>query len=637
MLQKELVAHWEQHAGPDSPATLRAKLDLAQYLMAAGHARKGSQLHLELYPVQERVLGKSHPLTLNCLTRIISFYEAYDKDWSTAAEWHKRLDPAAISKAGNLEAIRRLGEMRHADNNSPKHILFYIKESLEEVSHRKGNHHPDTLLLRLEYLIALSIDPRSRAAGAAALQLLIADLKAILGDTHPAVANALRTLIEAEYPMGNRDRMAEMMKSEFDRFRSVAPVGEVELFAMVYFGYFGTWDDACEYYLSHLSGRQFGAMRSGAIAAVAARNSAAFDRCIEAAIETYGTVDDPYTAGELAIMILAGLHLPDVDRDKLLDIATPFAERCLAGTPERPRSQVIAMRLALQRGDVSRALELADRISGPNGSRRPDTFDGRWCRIVRALAQHRLGRITEAQEILEHELASFRDYDSRRMLWWDHFVPLAMTLDKAEREIFGILASPPRTAPERYRSSDQTYHHAALSYCAKAHLWEDACGNAQCLIDESPESARPWVRLSYPALLLKTGQNQKYRDYRKNWLQWAFESENDVNKECSSLMYLLQPVDKDDQELDLVLGFARSEFNDDAWMPFVRALADYRMGRFNEALEELDNIPEEGGYLTPCTNRLRVLATASQDDLAAAWSHLVKSLSDFRSAAMDLT
>ncbi|MER6843111.1 tetratricopeptide repeat protein [Streptomyces platensis] len=174
--------------GPDHPATVTARSNLANSYGAAGRVQEALDLHERVLVDRERVLGPDHPHTLSARSNLAvscraagRVQEALDLGERVLADREGGLGPdhpATVTARNNLaNAYGAAGRVQEALDLHER-VLAYYERVL-------GADHPDTLSARSN--LAASYGTAGRVQEALDLgERVLADRERVLGPDHPA-------------------------------------------------------------------------------------------------------------------------------------------------------------------------------------------------------------------------------------------------------------------------------------------------------------------------------------------------------------------------------------------------------------------------------------------------------------------
>ena len=199
-----LLADCERVLGPDHPATLQSRNNLATAYRAAGRTAEAIPLHERTLADRERVLGPDHPDTLQSRNNLAEAYRAAGRAAEAIALHERTLadrervlgpdHPDTLNSRNNLaEAYQDAGRTGEA---IPLH-----ERTLADCERVLGPDHPNTLASRNN--LAEAYRAAGRAAEAIALhERTLADRERILGPGHPDTLQSRNNLAAARASLG---------------------------------------------------------------------------------------------------------------------------------------------------------------------------------------------------------------------------------------------------------------------------------------------------------------------------------------------------------------------------------------------------------------------------------------------------
>ena len=221
-----LLADQERVLGPDHPATLNSRNDLAEAYRAAGRVAEAIPLHERTLADYERVLGPDHPGTLASRNNLANAYqnagraaEAIPLHERALADYERVLGP---DHPDTLQSRNNLANT-YQDAGRAAEAIPLFERTLADRERVLGPDHPDTLNSRNN--LAAAYQEAGRAAEAIPLfERTLADRERVLGTDHPATLTSRNNLAEAYQAAG---RAAEAIplheRTLADRERVLGP------------------------------------------------------------------------------------------------------------------------------------------------------------------------------------------------------------------------------------------------------------------------------------------------------------------------------------------------------------------------------------------------------------------------------
>ena len=202
--------------GPDHPATLASRNNLAHAYESAGRLEEAITLYEQVLPDSIRVLGEDHPLTLisrnnlayayesaGRFTEAITLYEQVTKDCARVlGEDH----PDTLTSRNNLAyAYYAVGRLEEA-------ITLY-EQVTKDCARVLGEDHPDTLTSRNN--LAGAYESAGRLEEAITLfEQVLPDRIRILGEDHPDTLATLNALARAYKDAGFQNKATALLEGD---------------------------------------------------------------------------------------------------------------------------------------------------------------------------------------------------------------------------------------------------------------------------------------------------------------------------------------------------------------------------------------------------------------------------------------
>jgi|GEM_PF-1035976 len=608
-LQEDVVARWAERGGRGEDH-LRARWDLATYLMAAYRLRDGVELLEAVHADQRERYGPNHVETLASLTDLSRFYADVDKDFARAKRLRGGLD-VKIYRNGSVEAIGLLHAVYHLGINNEQ--LAVLEERLAGMDQGNEGTRLDALRLRVEYARALNKRGEHHAA-IDACEPVLADLEAALGPTHPTVLDAYEVMTWALFRAKQRDRIPSLVEpvlARLDEFPERA--ARFPSLAMRFYSLLGRWGDLAQYCDRVAPRLGLEALRQGIAAAIGAGDREIAERLRAEVVKRFGDTDDPYAAATIAECLLNTLLLTTGEADpELLDQIGRYVAIADAQLPNRGKTRVAGFRLALARRQYEDAARLAKESSGALRGR-GDVFDDQWYGITYSVANHHLGHSRLAAEMLRrcHRFWSSTQFGNLRHIWWDSLVPIAAGWDWAEYEVRGEWPAPPRHDPDRFGVSASAYNaywdavdNKERAVRLRREAWEALEGGGWerakwSLIETIPwslENAAAMELLQVGTVLAVSGDTSHYEQFCAELIERFGSLESDWTRlERMALALLMRSGDPDSDRLAygyrmMEESFRLREGSQGAWTRLGMARAEYRAGRYPESAERLAEI-----------------------------------------------
>ena len=202
--------------GPDHPATLASRNNLAHAYESAGRLEEAITLYEQVLPDSIRVLGEDHPLTLisrnnlagayravGRLEEVITLYEQVTKDCARVlGEDHPLTKTVRKNLAGAYRAVGRLEEA----------ITLY-EQVTKDCARVLGEDHPRTLTIRNN--LAGAYESAGRLEEAITLyEQVLPDRIRILGEDHPDTLATLNALARAYKDAGFQNKATALLEGD---------------------------------------------------------------------------------------------------------------------------------------------------------------------------------------------------------------------------------------------------------------------------------------------------------------------------------------------------------------------------------------------------------------------------------------
>ncbi|MFF4572192.1 tetratricopeptide repeat protein [Streptomyces sp. NPDC001410] len=189
------------HLGPDHPATLTARHDLARWRGETGDAAGAAAACEELLADLVRLQGEDHPHTLNTRSNL-AHWRGEAGEAAGAAEAFEQLlaDQLRVKGEDHPDTLATRINLAHWRGNAgdAAGAAAAFEEMLADLVRLQGEDHPATLTTRnnLAYWRGMAGDA---AGAAAAFEQLLADRVRVLGEDHP---DTLGTCYNLAYSRG---------------------------------------------------------------------------------------------------------------------------------------------------------------------------------------------------------------------------------------------------------------------------------------------------------------------------------------------------------------------------------------------------------------------------------------------------
>lgn len=455
-LQQRVVEHWSTRDGSSRHESLRARRNFARYLMAGYRLRDGVAVLERVFEEQRERFGIDDLETLESLAELSLFYESEERDFDRAEALRRDLDPASIYREGSLDSIAMLHRMVELHEDLSNEDIAVLRARLEAA--RTNDQTPRVEALRLELEFAKALRYKSAHEEVIAVcEPILTDLETALGPTHPFVFEAYHGLIWAMFHTGARNEIPALIEPVLARLDPEHHLPEhYEALAGRYYGLFGKWKEATRLYRDAASRCDLRQLRFGIAAAMMAEDDRTVDTLRTEMLIRFGDTDDPYAAATIAETLLDISLLNESQEEKELERVAHYLEFARAQRPERGKTWVVAMRLALAQGNFETASRLADEAADW-AQRVFDNFDRNWIEVVRILSAAHLGNLSRAELLLRGRETAWMASFIFRLREWPDFVPIALALDEAEK---AVLQSSPRVSwrsPDRFGVSEAAY------------------------------------------------------------------------------------------------------------------------------------------------------------------------------------
>ena len=215
VVQSEVLEKAESHLGPDAPATLEARHDVAVGLRLLGRYDEAHTLDLETLHRRQRVLGGRHIDTLgtgNALSRDLRLLGAY-RAAVARQEPHVRLHQRVLGPT-HPQTLTALGELllcRRREGREARQVGGTMAALVDELARVHGREHHRTLAavtLYANYLRVYGDVGEARAL----LDEAQAGYLALLGSAHPVVSGMLGNMGLVLRAVGEREGALAMFK-----------------------------------------------------------------------------------------------------------------------------------------------------------------------------------------------------------------------------------------------------------------------------------------------------------------------------------------------------------------------------------------------------------------------------------------